>query len=295
MCSIEYVSRFLSKLFVILTFAFIGCDSDQALTQLQFSELVRDRTEEEYPGILISDASERGFDYARGNGERGRMVVTEEYAYYTRHPEALDELVDRLVSLIGTRERLAKSQHEPNRILLSILPVIKPRSFLVEAQERSQGQQLLYGEHPTGLFVFFVFDEPRAISFLASGTLQGLGLSPRRLEQLASDNLARRTGPESFVVESTEAGDIAVGNTRDGYDAARLISPLLLLTLSRMLDSSAFLVAIPRRDLILAIPADDGVMRPRLTARARSEYHAGPYPITSDLFIVDRAGVRRAN
>ena len=295
MCSFEWVKRILPKLSVILAFSLLGCDSDQALTQLQFAEMVRDRTEEEYPGIVINDLNERGFEYARGNGEQGQMVVAEEYAYYTRHPDSLDNLVDRLVSLVGTRERLAKAQEEPNRVLQSIMPVIKPRSFLAEAEARARGQQLLYGEHTTGLLVYFVFDEPNVISFLASGTLQGLGLTPRQLEQLASDNLARRTGPDRYTVERTEDGPMAVGNTRDGYDAARLISPILLLTLSRVLDTSSLLVAVPRRDLLLAIPADETTLRNRLTTRARAEYHAGPYPITSDLFIVDRAGVRRAD
>jgi uncharacterized protein YtpQ (UPF0354 family) len=275
--------------------SFPGCGDDRALTQAQFCELVRERVEEEYPGTMISRVDERGFDYVRGTGDRGRLLVGEEYAYYSRHPESLDDLIERLVSLVGNRERLDQSEQAPDQVRQSIFPVLKPRSFLPEAQARAQGQQLLYGEHSTGLMVFFVLDQPTAISFLGDGTLRGLGISLGDLEQLAADNLARRTGTDRFTIEQTEQGNIAVGDTRDGYDAARLISPILLLTLSRLLDANSVVVAAPRRDLLLAAPSDEPTLRRRLAARARAEYDAGPYALTPDLFLLDREGLRRAD
>jgi hypothetical protein len=270
-----------------------GCGTERALSQLQFSELVRDRVVDEVPGILISRFDERGFDYAVGTGERSRLVVGEEYTYYTRHPESLDALVDRLVSLVGTRSRNDQPRGEPGQVQQSIMPVIKPRSFLAEAEARAPGQQLLYGEHTTGLLVFFVLDQPTAVSFLAAGTLQGLGLTTRQLEQLAMDNLARLTVEERFDLEETAYGPVVVSDTADGYDAAMLLSPVLLLTLGRRLDCSSLVVAIPRRDLLIAVPADDPALRGQVSARARAEYHAGPYGISPDLFVVDQAGVRR--
>lgn len=277
----------------LIAIALAGCGGDRPLTQMQFCELVRDRVEEEHPGVLISNVDERGFDYVRGTGDRGRLVVTEEYAYYARHPDALDELVDRLVSLVDAPQRADREDRDTTGVRMSILPVLKPQSFLPEARMRARGQQLLYGEHPTGLLVFFVLDEPTSMSYLAAGTLRGLDLSLSDLERLAADNLARRTGPDRYTVQHTADGPIAVGNTRDGYDATRMISPILLLTLSQVLETSSVVVAAPRRDLLLAAPAEEPALRRRLATRARAEHAAGPYSLTPDLFLLDRQGLRR--
>jgi uncharacterized protein YtpQ (UPF0354 family) len=269
----------------------VGCDSDRELTQRQFSELVRERVEEEYPNAVISNFDEHGFDYSRGDGERGRLVVTEEYAFYTRNPETLDDVVDRLVSLLETQRHL-KAFQETGRIGRAILPVVKPPSFLPEARARANGQPLLYGEHATGLLVFYVVDQPTSISYMTASSLDGLDMTFQQLSALALENLDRRTGEDRFLVASTDDGPIATANTNDGYDAARLLSPSLLVTLSRLLDTASVVVAIPRRDLMLAVPAGEPELIARIQNQARTEFDAGPYSITSDLFFVDRGGVR---
>lgn len=274
-----------------LMMLFSGCAGDRALSQRQFSELVRERVEEEYPALIVSNIDEGGFDYERQDGERGRLVVAEEYTFYTGHPDALDDIVDRLVSLIETQRHLKRFQ-ETGRVSRAILPVLKAPTFLAEAQARANGQPLLYGEHRTGLLVFYVVDQPTSISYMTAGSLEGMGLSSDQLSELALENLDRRTGEDRFILSSTEDGPIAVGNTNDGYDAARLISPTLLLTLSRVLDTAALIVAIPRRDLMLAVPAGEPELIERVRARSRSEFEAGPYSITPALFAVDREGVR---
>lgn len=277
---------------LVVAVALSSCSDDRALTQRQFCELVRDRVEEQYPGILISRVDQRGFDWVRGTGDRGRMVVSEEYLYYTRDPDALDDLVDRLVSLIGTNERLAEVSTDRDRLRRRIMPLIKPPSFLSEAQTRSGGQPLLYGRHPAGLLVFYVLDNPTSLSYMTADSLGGLGMSFRQVNELALDNLARRTADDRFLVEHTDLGPMAVSDTRDGYDAARLISPTLSLSLSRVLDVPAAVVAVPRRDLLLAVPAALPELTERLRDRARAEHEAGPHAITTDLFLVDREGVR---
>jgi uncharacterized protein YtpQ (UPF0354 family) len=270
---------------------FIACNDDP-ITQLQFSELVRDRVEEEYPGVVISHLDERGFDYSRGVGTRQKMNVAEEYRYYTRNPESLDELVDRLASLVESGDRLSSLGENQERILRALMPVLKPRSFMSEAEARAGGQPLLMGEHATGLLIFYVIDQPTSISYLTAGSLSGLGLTFRQATDLALTNLYRRTGPDRYVVEQTLDGPFVRGDSRDGYDAARLISPVLLETLSRLLDTSALDVAIPRRDLLLAVPAGEPNLQQRLRQLAGEEFNSGPHAITPDLFRVDRQGVR---
>lgn len=269
-----------------------ACGGDRALTQQQFTDIVRERVEVEHPDVRLSRVDAHGFTYERGDGERRRLITDEEYAYYLRHPEDLEDLVARVVSLVGDPERVGDVEGDSTRLRRSLLPVLKPRAFLGEAEVRAAGQPVLYGEHDCGLLVFFVIDHPTAISFLTAGSLEGLGMSREELSRLALDNLARRTSEDRFVIERTAEGPIAVGETLDGYDAARLISPALLQTASELLGASRVVAAIPRRDLILLAPADSVALQERIAARARTEYHAGPFPITPDLFVVDRGGVR---
>ena len=286
--SVSAPSRGIAFLFVV---GIVGCGGDRALCQQQFTEAVREAVEAEHRGVVVSRADERGFDYALGDGDSGRIVTDEEYAYYLRNPEAVDDLVARVASLVGDRERLDEVQQDETRLRRSIMPVLKPRSFLAEAEARAGGQPLLYGEHTTGLLVFFVIDQPTSISFMTAGSLRGLGMTRPELSRLALDNLSHRTGEDRFTIEQTAEGPIAVGHTLDGYDAARLISPVLLTTVSELLDATRVVAAIPRRDLILVAAADSGALRDRIAARALTEYRAGPYPISSSLFEIDREGV----
>lgn len=272
----------------------IGCDDDRALTQRQFAELVCERVEEEYAGVMTSRLNERGFDYVRSNGDRGRLVVSEEYGYYTQNPDSLDMLVERLASLPGARDRLKQVSDDRERLHRYIMPVLKRREFLAEAQARASGQQMLYGEHASGLLVFYVLDEPTSLSFLTTASLAGLELSFRELNDIAISNLGRRTGEDRYVVERTEEGIVAVGDTRDGFDAARLLSPTLTMTLSRVLDTSSMIIAVPRRDLMLAAPAAvDADFVDAFRSRVRAEFGAGPYAISPELFLLDPEGLRR--
>lgn len=280
------------SLVVAICLAAAACGGDRALSQRQFTELVGERVEVAYPGVQLSHFDESGFDYTRGDGDSGRIVTDQEYAYYVQHPEDLDDLVERVVSLLGDRDRLSALENDATRLRRSLMPVLKPRSFLGEADARSGGQPLLYGEHTSGLLVFFVIDQPTSISFLTAGSLGGLGMTRDQLSRLALENLSMRTSEDRFVVEQSPDGPIAVGETLDGYDAARLISPVLLTVTSELMGASRVVVAVPRRDLILVAPADLPALRQRVADRARAEFHAGPFAITPDLFAVDRRGVR---
>jgi uncharacterized protein YtpQ (UPF0354 family) len=270
----------------------VSCGGERGLGQQEFTDLVQDRARAEYPEIQIGAATSTGFAYAHADGQSGQINTQEEYAYYLQRPDRLEELVSRVVSLIGDRERFDRIAEDEAQLRRSIMPVLKPGSFLAEAEARSGGQPLLYGRHETGLFVFFVVDQPTSMSFLTAGSLEGLEMSSQALARLALQNLAHRTGEDRFIVERTADGPIAVGETLDGYDATRLISPILVTTVATMLGASRFIVAAPRRDLILVAPAGSSALRERLAARARAEHASGPFPLTPALFELDREGVR---
>lgn len=268
-----------------------SCGGDQALSQMQFSELVAERALEEFPGLTVRHVDERGFEYALPDGQEGRVVVHDDYVEYTRRPEAVDEIAGRLVGLLASHRDQLPFQQDRERIVSSIMPELRDPSFLADAQTRA-GRPLLHEEHPTGLLVFYVVDQPPTYSYMAEAALSRLSLTPEQVSSIAASNLARRTGDGHFDVEQTPEGPIAVARSRDGYDASRLISPTLMLALYQELGTSNTVVAIPHRDLLIAAPADRPALVERVRAMARAEFETAERPITTSLYLVSRTGVR---
>lgn len=276
---------------VALAVVLAGCGGDQALSQVQFSELVSERALEQFPGLSVRHVDARGFEYRLPDGQEGRVVVADDYAEYTRRPEAVDEIVDRLVGLLASHRDQIPFQQDRERIVASILPELRDPSFLTGAEARA-GRPLLHEQHPTGLLVFYVVDQPPTYSYMAEAALERLSLTSSQVRSIAMNNLARRTGDDRFEVEQTPDGPIAVARSRDGYDASRLISPTLMLALYRELGSSTTVVAIPHRDLLLAAAADRPALVERVRAMARAEFEAAASPITASLYLVTRNGVQ---
>jgi uncharacterized protein YtpQ (UPF0354 family) len=268
-----------------------SCGGDQALSQMQFSELVSERALEEFPSLTVRHVDERGFEYQLPDGQEGRVVVGDEYVEYTRRPEALDEIVGSLVGLLASHREQLPYQQDRERIVSSIMPELRAPSFLADAEVRA-GRALLHEQHPSGLLVFYVVDQPPSYSYMAEAALERLSLTPQQVSSIAMSNLARRTGEGRFEVEQTPDGPIAVARSRDGYDASRLISPTLMLALYRELGSATTVVAIPHRDLLIAAPADRPALVERVRAQARAEFEAAASPITTALYLVSRDGVR---
>jgi uncharacterized protein YtpQ (UPF0354 family) len=203
----------------------------------------------------------------------------------------VDAIVGRLVGLLASHRAQAPLQQDRERIVSSIMPELRDPSFLADAQARA-GRPLLHERHPTGLLVFYVVDQPPSYSYMAEAALDQLSLTPAQVSSIAVSNLSRRTGEGHFDVEQTPDGPVAVARSRDGYDASRLISPTLMLTLYAELGTSTTVVAIPHRDLLIAAPADRPALVERVRAMARAEFEGAASPITTSLYLVSRSGVR---
>jgi uncharacterized protein YtpQ (UPF0354 family) len=268
-----------------------SCGGESALSQRQFCELVSERAEEALPGLVVDHVDERGFQYTLPDGQEGRLVVSEDYAEYTRRPEELEGIVDRLVSLLTSHRERAPLQEDREQIVRAIMPALRDASFLADAEARA-GRSLLHDEHDTGLLVFYVVDQPPTYSYMAEAALEGLSLTAEQVRSLALNNLSQRTGAARFEVEQTPDGPIALGRTGDGYDASRLISPTLMLTLYRELGCATTVVAIPHRDLMIAAPAGDPALVERVREMAQAELASASSPITASLFLVSRDGVQ---
>jgi hypothetical protein len=139
--------------------------------------------------------------------------------------------------------------------------------------------------------IVFVTDLPNMTVSITTEQVVRWGLSVEELDAIARENLNRYTEDlEVQLVESREGGRAALVSEHDGYDAARLLLSDLYRRLSPQLGSD-FYVALPARDMFVALSPDPEPFVKRLQDRVEQDYRRLPYPITSDLFLVTRDGV----
>jgi uncharacterized protein YtpQ (UPF0354 family) len=117
------------------------------------------------------------------------------------------------------------------------------------------------------------------------------GLEMEDLDLIARENLARYAPDlEIQLVDSSEGGRAAIVARQDGYDAARLLLGSLHERLAPEMRGD-FFVAVPARDMFLAITVDPPPFVERIQKRVAQDFRRLPYPITSRFFIVTRDGV----
>lgn len=139
--------------------------------------------------------------------------------------------------------------------------------------------------------VVFVIDLPQMTVSITTEQMVRWGLSVEELDDIARGNLdAYAPELEVQLVESKEGGRAAIVSEQDGYDAARLLLTSLFRRLAPQLGGN-FYVALPARDMFLALSHDPEPFVKRLHDRVEQDYKRLPYPITSDFFLVTRDGV----
>jgi uncharacterized protein YtpQ (UPF0354 family) len=105
----------------------------------------------------------------------------------------------------------------------------------------------------------------------------------------ALHNLARASERARFLVHDTERGPLVIAQSRDGLDASRLLLPGLGTLLAHEL-GSPFVVSVPHRDTLLAVPAGDALLLAELRERTDEAALRAPHAISNTLFLLDETG-----
>lgn len=168
-----------------------------------------------------------------------------------------------------------------------IMPRIQPESIF----QHLTRELVAHVPFVNDTVVVFVIDLPQMTVSITTEQMIRWGLAVDDLEAIARSNLDTYA-PELEVqfVESKEGGRAAILAEQDGYDAARLLLSNLYTRLARQLGGD-FYVALPARDMFLALTPNPAPFVKRLHDRVSQDYRRLPYPITSDLFYVTRDGV----
>jgi uncharacterized protein YtpQ (UPF0354 family) len=168
-----------------------------------------------------------------------------------------------------------------------IMPRIQPEAIF----QHLSREMVAHVPFVNDTVVVFVIDLPQMTVSITTEQMIRWGLAIDELEEIARANLDRYTPDlEVQIVESKEGGRAAILAEQDGYDAARLLLSNLFETLAPRLGGN-FYVALPARDMFLALSPDPEPFVKRLHDRVSHDYRRLPYPITRDFFLVTRDGV----
>ncbi|MEX2218676.1 MAG: DUF1444 family protein [Phycisphaerales bacterium] len=168
-----------------------------------------------------------------------------------------------------------------------IMPRIQPETIF----QHLSREMVAHIPFVNGTVVVFVIDLPQMTVSITTEQMIRWNLGIEDLEGIARQNLDGYA-PEIEVqlVESKEGGRAAIVSEQDGYDAARLLLSDLFSRLAPRLGGD-FYVALPARDMFLALSANPEPFVRRLHDRVTMDYKRLPYPITSSFFLVTRDGV----
>ena len=168
-----------------------------------------------------------------------------------------------------------------------IMPRIQPDTIF----EHLSRELVAHVPFVNGTVIVFVMDMPSMTVSITTEQVVRWGVTLDDLEAVARENIdAYAPEIDMQFVESKEGGQAAIISEQDGYDAARLLMSDLYGTLEAKLGPD-FLVAVPARDMFVAMSAGPTPFLRSLHRRIVQDYNRLPYPISDQMFLVTRDGV----
>lgn len=170
-------------------------------------------------------------------------------------------------------------------------PRIMPRIQPVSIFEHLDRENVAHIDFVNGTVIVYVIDMPHLTVSITSEQMIRWGLDGDDLDNIARENLSRYAPDLQIqLVDSFEGGRAAIVAKQDGYDAARLLMKTLYERLAPELDGD-FYVALPARDMFIAVSFAPSDFVNRIRNRVQTDYKRMPYPITDDLFVVTQDGI----
>jgi uncharacterized protein YtpQ (UPF0354 family) len=216
-----------------------------------------------------------------------RLDLENLYRMVNHEPDRGEEIVEHYLDQLfaGDAANLGHMSLEFARP--RIMPRIQPESIFNHLSR----EMVAHVPFVNDTVVVFVIDLPQMTVSITTEQMIRWGLGAEDLDDIARKNLDQYApSVEMQIVESKEGGRAAILSEQDGYDAARLLMSNLYRKLAPKLGGN-FYVALPARDMFLAMSPDPDPFVKRLKGRVADDYRRLPYPICSDLFLVTPDGV----
>lgn len=213
------------------------------------------------------------------------------YDEYARRPGILDTLIDRLVAPVGQMAAsLAAGQAytmpQTWEEARGGLYLRLDRRDRIDEIAATTGGLLVPLSRPwlvRTLYQAVVFDSPTTMQHVTNRELGLWGVDEAMVFDVAARRL-RDLAQRGPAIQKLD--DFYTLATRDGYAAARLLAPAELRgQLPSFLRRARMVVAIPRRDLLLAIPSHREDLAAPLVGKILAE--SQPYGLSSSTFLWD--------
>lgn len=216
-----------------------------------------------------------------------RLDLENLYRMVNHEPDRGEEIVEHYLDQLFAGDAANLGHMSLDFARPRIMPRIQPESIFNHLSR----EMVAHVPFVNDTVVVFVIDLPQMTVSITTEQIIRWGLSPDDLEEIARKNLDQYApSVEMQIVESKEGGRAAILSEQDGYDAARLLMSNLYRKLAPKLGGN-FYVALPARDMFLAMSPDPDPFVKRLKGRVADDYRRLPYPISSDLFLVTPDGV----
>jgi len=253
------------------------------LTREQFVEKTIEHIRARFPLVKVGRA-EQSFSL-RINGHVASLENL--YRIISLRPDELKRHVERwTVELLRAAEGTPDQQAGFDELRDRILPMV-----LTSTTTDLNTGTMVTQPFVENLLIAYAVDSDRTIAYIPARHFQSWGISIEELHETALNNLVARSQSMNAHAAQDEEGrvNLILFQTMDGYDASRILLPMLHERLREHL-GSPFAAGIPNRDILLCFRNDDATVD-RLRQQIASDYRAMPHQVTDRLLLITADGV----
>lgn len=256
------------------------------MTPEQYQQHVLGLLEATFPGERFERTPDP-FLIRHGEAELGLQNLYTAYSQKQLEPEERDARIRehfwRILEALSVNNEAYALQWEEARHKLRVQFVRK---------EHTDRAPLVTYAFTGDLAIAIAMDLGRAYAYVPPQNLERWNVTEESLYQEALRNLEEAsTGIEIHATEDPER--LLAIQTGDGYDAARLLLPTMRKLAVDHLGEPCY-AAIPNRDfLIMWSGSNSEGFQGMVRKQVRQDYESEPYPLTSSVFVVTEAEVKR--
>jgi uncharacterized protein YtpQ (UPF0354 family) len=159
--------------------------------------------------------------------------------------ERKDKAIDEIVYTVEETFKAMKAKVDLQDNEKAIYPVIRATSF---PKETAEGKALIYDEHTAETRIYYALDLGNTYQLIDEDILKKEGWDKEKIKEVSLFNLRSLKSPHKL--DRVAGNDFYFINTKDGYDASRILNRQLLEQFSTTVEGD-MAVAVPHQDVLI--------------------------------------------
>jgi uncharacterized protein YtpQ (UPF0354 family) len=200
-------------------------------------------------------------------------------------PGSRDEIVDEVVADAQERMEVGIGELSFEDAREDLMPLLKARF-----QIRRFGFDATETEQPANLATVYAVDSDDAFTIVTPEDVERWGTTVEEIDEIALDNLARRTDEDEPLLCEPSGGQPLCGwASGDGYDATRMIVPALRRQIREEYgNDEPVAYAVPEEHIYVALPLNTvrrrGIERP-FRLKLQRDFQQSEDPLSPEIFV----------